>query len=257
MKAVQLEGKKFGKLLVIGRAENGPRWRSRWICQCDCGKTVVVLGDSLKSGKTNSCGCLSGRPGGICPNISGTVLYDRWQGMKRRCYEKKHPSYKYYGERGIKVCNEWLQNPVAFYNWSIENGFSEELTLDRIDVNGDYTPENCRWVTIKEQNKNKRNNRIVKYNGVDMLLCEYIEKTGVNPGSINWRLNSSKMSEEEALNRPYRKQSSGVKLDFNLSDECRKRGLNRGTVWARINKLGWDIDTALSTPAHPSRKNKN
>lgn len=155
------------------------------------------------------------------------------------------------------MCDEWLQSPVAFYNWSIENGFSEELTLDRIDVNGDYTPENCRWVTMKEQNKNKRNNRIVKYNGVDMLLCEYIEKTGVKSGSINWRLNSSNMSEEEALNRPYRKQSSGVKLDFNLSDECRKRGLDRGTVWSRINKLGWDINTALSTPAHPRRKNKN
>lgn len=182
--------------------------------------------------------------------------------MKKRCYQVGAVGYKNYGGRGIKVCKEWKDDPVAFYKWAIENGFSEELTLDRIDVNGDYCPENCRWATKTEQARNKRNNRIVEYNGRKMTTAEYSEITGVKHGSIDWRLNKSKMSESDAVNRPIRTQKKGVDVGFNLSEECRKRGLKLSTVWTRINRNGWSIEDALSAgknsiyAGRPTRRKK-
>ena len=240
-----LTGKRFFKLVVIQKVgtKNGKRM---WECRCDCGNKTVVSTNQLTSGRTKSCGCLSGRPGGKSPGWKGTAVYSRWQAMKKRCYQVGTSGYENYGGRGIKVCDEWKDNPSAFCEWALANGFSEELTLDRIDVNGDYCPENCRWATKTEQARNKRNNLILEYNGRKMTEAEYLEITGVKQGSISWRLRKSKMSESEALTRPIRFQKKGVKLDFDLSEECRKRGLKLTTVWARINRLGWSVEDALT-----------
>ena len=242
-----LIGKKFGLLTVISQREskNGKRM---WECKCDCGTTVSISTDRLKSGHTKSCGCVAGRPGGKSPGWKGTVVYSRWQAMKKRCYQVGTEGYENYGGRGIKVCDEWKNNPSAFCEWALENGFSEELTLDRKDVNGDYCPENCKWSTKTEQNRNKRNNHFVTYNGKKITLSEYSEITGIKHGAIDWRVNRSKMSEEDALKRPIRKQTKGIDIGFDLSSECRKRGMKLSTVWSRINKLGWSIEDALNTP---------
>lgn len=240
-----LIGKTFGNLYVESKADS-KNGRRMWNCVCDCGRKTIVSTYLLKSGHTKSCGCITGRPGGVSPKIKGTVIYSRWQAMKKRCYQVGTQGYENYGGRGIKVCESWKNNPVAFYEWAIKSGFSENLTLDRIDVNGDYCPENCRWVTAKEQGRNKRNNHLVEFNGKKMTVSEYSELTGVNRGSIDWRLNQSKMKEKEALNKPIKHQKKGISLGFNLSEECRKRGLNVSTVWYRINVIGLDAEEALS-----------
>lgn len=117
-----------------------------------------------------------------------SFLYTTWSGMKQRCYNVNSEAYPNYGGRGIKVCNEWREDYLSFYNWSILNGASEELTIDRIDVNGNYTPENCRWVSNSVQQRNKQYNRYIEYNGQRKLMLEWAEETGLRITTITSRL---------------------------------------------------------------------
>lgn len=171
MKALDLTGQKFGRLTAIEKhsKQNG---HIVWLCQCDCGNTATVQGTRLKQGRTNSCGCLwvesianfnhserrkeTTRKAKTKHGMKGTRVYRIWQAMKSRCGNSNVPCYSYYGGRGIKVCDEWLNSFESFYEWSMVNGYAADLTIDRIDVNGNYEPSNCRWVTMAEQNKNKR-----------------------------------------------------------------------------------------------------
>ena len=133
--------------------------RTRWVCRCECGSEVVVEAYSLKTGHTQSCGCFQREATSAANRTHGkrkTRLYRIWVCMKTRCYQKSYHAYRHYGGRGITVCDEWLNNFQGFYDWANANGYSDELSIDRIDVNGCYSPQNCRWVTMAEQNKNKR-----------------------------------------------------------------------------------------------------
>lgn len=151
-KLVDLTGKKFGRLTVIERSE------SKWLCKCDCGNTKLVNGGHLVSGDTKSCGCLRNEQR-IKHGMRNTRLYSVWHGMKERCYNTKHKHFKDYGGRGITICDKWKNDFNAFAQWALSHGYADNLTIDRIDVNGNYEPSNCRFITNAEQQKNKRNSK--------------------------------------------------------------------------------------------------
>jgi len=162
-------GDRFGKLVIIQESsprKSGNAFRRYVLCRCDCGNFKEVQLNSLLKGLTTSCGCKYREKETSCNGLSITKLHGVWRAMKQRCYNSKCKAYAAYGGRGITICDDWLHNFLHFYNWSISSGYEEEtlpngrnrLTIDRIDVNGNYCPENCRWVTDEVQQKNKRNN---------------------------------------------------------------------------------------------------
>lgn len=190
---IDLSGMKFGRLTVLEFAFNKSR-RSYWKCKCECGNHKIIEGYKLKTGHTKSCGCLSRenfeklKNMSIKHNLCNTRLYRAWINMKNRCYNKKLKEYKNYGGRGIKVCDEWKNDFLVFYKWSIENGYSDDLTIDRIDVNGNYEPSNCRWTTIEIQANNKTNNHFITYNNQTLTINQWARKLNIPRETIKTRL---------------------------------------------------------------------
>lgn len=200
-KRIDLTGKRFGKLIVKGFSHTGKYGKAWWTCDCDCGKKdLVILGESLNQGRTTSCGCYR-KENMTTHGKSNTRLFGIYTGMIQRCYKPKCTIYKHYGERGIRVCDEWLSENgfEKFYEWAMFNGYSDDLTIDRIDVNGNYSPENCRWITNLEQQSNKRNTRKFVLNGETLTLKELSEKTGITIPALISRIDRRKMTLEEAI----------------------------------------------------------
>ena len=207
-----LVGMKFGRLTVMDReSPKSKKTKGLWVCKCECGNVIKVNTSDLKSGNTTSCGCKRKetlRQLRTKHGESNTRLYNVWSDMKKRCYNTKNVDYKNYGGRGITVCDEWMdfQN---FYEWAIANGYDEtaprgQCTIDRIDVDGCYEPENCRWVDRYIQMNNKRNNRILTYNGESHTLAEWCEIVNVPYSCLKSRLNKLHWSVEKTLTTPTR-----------------------------------------------------
>lgn len=144
--------------------------REYWLCKCDCGNEVIVEKFHLVHGQIKSCGCLKG--GKLTHGLANTRIYKIWGYIKNRCQNNNNTVYKYYGLRGIKVCEEW-QKFEPFYEWAINSGYNEQLTIERIDVNGNYEPNNCTWITQKEQANNKRNNHFITYNNETHTIADW------------------------------------------------------------------------------------
>lgn len=203
-----LRGRRFGRLLVLERSENvfypSGKPQTTWKCQCDCGNEIVVGAQLLKSGKTKSCGCIVNTQAGL----SHTRQYTIWKQMISRCQNVHDQAFSDYGSRGIEVCKEWLgeygfQN---FYKWSIKNGYADNLTIDRINVNGNYEPSNCRWATMKEQQNNRRNNRFLDLNGEKHTIAQWSEITRINAGTIRSRLKLGWSIEDTLTKKTNRRQ---------------------------------------------------
>jgi len=181
MSLIDITGERFGRLTVIKLACHGSRKTpAKWLCKCDCGNVIEVSRQRLISGHTKSCGCLRSdimRANIHNPTKHGlryTRIYKIYADMKSRCNNPNRKNYKDYGGRGIKICSEWSKFE-NFYKWAMENGYSDDLTIDRLDVNGDYEPSNCRWVTYTTQERNKRNNIYITINGETKTLMEWCE----------------------------------------------------------------------------------
>lgn len=179
----------------------------RCLCKCDCGNYVSVLEEHIKSGATKSCGCLRKKNKEKCEwhTHIHTRIYKIWSNMLSRCNNPNVPAYKNYGGRGIKVCDEWKQFP-NFLKWSMDTGYDDTLTIDRIDNDKGYCPNNCRWVTSITQGNNKRNNRIIEYNGQVLTLSEWARKLGVPYKSLAARI-ERRWNIKDAFEKPYRKSS--------------------------------------------------
>lgn len=190
-KEYKMIGKRFSRLIVVeelkSRSKDGDKV---YKCHCNCGNYVNVIGKHLRNGNTKSCGCLRNEKLKSMVTIHGksnTKIYAVWCSMKARCYNNTDKYYKSYGDRGIVVCDEWLNDFMNFYNWSMDNGYNHNLSIDRIDVNGNYEPSNCRWVTNKEQQNNKRNNLYITYNGKTQTAEQWSDTLGVKSGTIRMR----------------------------------------------------------------------
>jgi hypothetical protein len=179
-----LTGQQFGRLTVIALSDRKCWRKSFWICKCECGNEKAVRGDSLVCGAIRSCGCLKREAEVINFGIennhkrSGHPLYKRWNAMIQRCENPNTIAYKNYGERGIRVCDEW-HDIERFIEWSEKSGFKPELTIDRINVNGDYEPNNCRWITMQEQAFNKTDSVFHTWNGETLTTMQWVHRYNI------------------------------------------------------------------------------
>lgn len=200
-KKVDIAGMIFNDIQVIKYfySKNGIKY---WQCKCHCGNTFITRGNSIKYGKTRSCGCIRNY---VCRKPyhggTGTSLFSKWKNMRMRCLCASSTRYKDYGGRGITVCDEWKNNFETFRDWSFNNGYNDNLTIERIDVNGNYEPSNCKWIPLKEQANNTRKTRYIEHNGEKLKLKEFAEKYNLKYGSMRDLYYRHKLNPQQLIER--------------------------------------------------------
>lgn len=197
---IDLTGEKFGKWEVLKRDDN-LNGKPGWLCRCECGTIRVVSGSNLRMGASCNCGCVRSEKieaRNTTHGRSETRLYKIWCGVKERTANPKNPAYKWYGERGVSMCDEW-QDFTEFEKWADRSGYASHLSLDRINNSGNYEPNNCRWATPKQQANNTRKNNLLTYNGETHTVSEWARITGIGRSTISNRVNRDGWSAEKAL----------------------------------------------------------
>ena len=209
-----LQGMKFGRLMPIKYLYTNARKKAVWLCKCDCGKKIEVESDRLATGNTKSCGCLHSDESKkraklmIEAKTKYRRIYEKelahiFHAMKSRCYNPECKAYKNYGGRGITIFQDWLDDFNNFYEWSIKNKYEKSLSIDRINVNGNYEPTNCRWVTNLQQQNNRRNNHFITLNEQTHTCAEWSRITGIPAGTITDRIRRG-WDAERILNAKYK-----------------------------------------------------
>jgi hypothetical protein len=211
----ELVGHVFGRLTVLNMSHIGKGGNSIWKCRCECGKTRNVWRSSLKSGNTVSCGCFlkdklikrNTKHNNSCRgNVEG--LYRIWQGIHERCHRtNRSKDYRNYRGRGITVCDEWSDYEI-FRRWAFENGYKKGLQIDRENNNKGYSPDNCRWITNKVNNRNKRYHRLLTHNNQTLCVAEWAEKLGIKPHTLYRRMNNG-WADEKVITTPVRGKKNG------------------------------------------------
>ena len=235
---------KFGRLTVLsedGRSNDG---HVKWLCQCECGNTVSVISRDLRRGQ-QSCGCyraIKNREMHITHGKTNTRLFHIWGGMKARCNNPNSPNNNNYGGRGILICEEWMNSFECFYEWAIANGYRDDLTIDRIDVNGNYEPSNCRWATVKQQINNTRVNVYLTHNSKTQSMSMWADELGIPYQLVRDRHKLHPNMSFEELFAPVQEE---IKLKYNgkeqsISAWSAELGIPLGTIYSRIYRYGID-----------------
>ena len=204
-----LTGQRFGYLTIIKKAGKSKNNKTLWLCKCDCGNEKICIGNDLITGRTKSCGCLRKKGSQRTHGFRYTRLYYIWQGIKKRCLNKNTPNYYIYGGRGIAICDEWKNDFKVFHDWAFANGYDEnakrgDCTIERIDVNGNYEPSNCRWATMKEQCRNTRSNNLITYNNETRCLMDWSYILNINYDTLLNRFKKGWTIEKAFMNKDFR-----------------------------------------------------
>lgn len=254
-----MSGDRYNDLTLTGKTYVGMDSRRMAECICTCGSVSFKRLCEVIRGHVRSCGCLK-RAHGMSGyrGAHAHPLYKSWSNMKNRCYQKSHSSYLHYSSRGITVCDEWLRNFKCFFLWAINNGWEEGLTLDREDNDKGYAPNNCRWITSHEQQRNKGSNINITAFGETKCITDWAKdaRCSVGANAIKKRIDVFKWDEEEAISLPkmteaglYIKKKNSVMLEYNgqikaLKEWCTIYGLTVSSVRNRI-RMGWDTNRTL------------
>jgi hypothetical protein len=188
-----LTGKRFGRLIALKMNQESDWKKSvpeKWLCRCDCGNETVVQRPALLSGHSTSCGCKTRESTSISNRTHGgskTRLYRIWKQMRIRCTTVTNPTYKFYGARGISICPQWGDFAV-FHTWAMSHGYNDTMSIDRINVNGNYCPENCRWIPRNEQARNTRESKEYTHDGVTLTHNLWAKRLGINPSTLTGRI---------------------------------------------------------------------
>ena len=199
-KIKNIEGRRFGKLVAL-KMDGFNKWKKAvWLCRCDCGNTISTLSNGLIAGRTKSCGCYQ-KEVVTKHGVSRSPEYIAWKSMISRCRNSNDPSYKTYGGAGVDVCDRWIESVNNFIE-DMGARPSLKYSVDRIDNSKGYSKENCRWATMKEQQRNRTNNRIIEFNGISMCIAEWCELLGLKFCTLDRRLKNKNFTVEQALTMP-------------------------------------------------------
>lgn len=267
MIVLDLTGQRFGRLTVLERCGSSKDGQKIYRCQCDCGRIKEVKSGNLRSGKTKSCGCITSEnttkrnKQNAVHGGCGTRLYTIWLDMRQRCYNDKSINWHLYGGRGIKVCKEWDEDFAEFRDWALSHGYDNELQLDRIDNDGNYEPNNCKWSSRVEQGNNRRTCVYITINGERKTLSEWCEKTGISRYTAYSRIrrgweperavtekekSGKKLSEKDV--RYIKKHYNAKVPKYNKESLAKRFNVSGSTIEAIIGGRNWkSVTTEIGT----------